>query len=680
MVTGRKAFEGNSQASIIAAILTAQPPAVSEIAALSPPALDRTIRRCLEKDADARWQSARDLESELAWISELPIDGGRPGTSTVRASRSRLGLVIGIVVAGLLGGIALWSRAGGGVATNEPVRRIPIAVPSEQQLTGGILATSENLLALAPDGSRLVFAAQTEMSTKLYVRAFDEFEVEPLAGTEGGKAPFYSPDGEWIGFFADGKLQKIPAGGGRPQLICETGSFIISRTIGASWGSDGTIVYFLGGEGLARVAAFGGVPEKLTSPNSEQDVRWHGAPQILPNGKVLFTVGSDAGHRIAVLSLETGDWTGVAGLEEASGAQYLANGTLIFGRAGKLFAVPFDAERLEVVGVPVPVLDGVLTSNLGLAVYSTTSSGSLAYVPGDIAENHLVLVDRNGRTEPLTKEPGVYKHPRFSPDGLRVAADVRVGAHQDIWIFDRDRNTRRRLTFDGFNLIPVWTPDGSRLAFSSVRADSTLTGFWTAADGSGSPERFDVVATEQESSLPWSFSLEGDLVALATIDPPKMGAVLFSTLDGTLIRTLGSNYNESYPVLSPDGRFVAYVSDESGQFEVYVRPVVGPGKWLISQGGGGEPWWRGDGKELFYRRGRQVLVVPARTVPSFSVGESKVLFEGHYDLSGTGDQHYGVTPDGQRFVMTSVAQISPTPIRVVLNWAAELERIVPTDN
>jgi Tol biopolymer transport system component len=342
--------------------------------------------------------------------------------------------------------------------------------------------------------------------------------------------------------------------------------------------------------------------------------------------------------------------------------------------------VPFDAERLEVVGVPVPVLDGVLTSNLGLAVYSTTSSGSLAYVPGDIAENHLVLVDRNGRTEPLTKEPGVYKHPRFSPDGLRVAADVRVGAHQDIWIFDRDRNTRRRLTFDGFNLIPVWTPDGSRLAFSSVRADSTLTGFWTAADGSGSPERFDVVATEQESSLPWSFSLEGDLVALATIDPPKMGAVLFSTLDGTLIRTLGSNYNESYPVLSPDGRFVTYVSDESGQFEVYVRPVVGPGKWLISQGGGGEPWWRGDGKELFYRRGRQVLVVPVRTVPSFSVGESKVLFEGHYDLSGTGDQHYGVTPDGQRFVMTSVAQISPTPIRVVLNWAAELERIVPTDN
>jgi Tol biopolymer transport system component len=261
-----------------------------------------------------------------------------------------------------------------------------------------------------------------------------------------------------------------------------------------------------------------------------------------------------------------------------------------------------------------------------------------------------------------------------------VAADVRVGAHQDIWIFDLDRNTRRRLTFDGFNVVPVWTPDGSRIAFSSLRTDGSLTGFWTAADGSGSPEPFDVVATEYYSFLPTSFSPEGGLVALNTPRSLNGSAAVFSTADGTLIRMLGSDYRESSPVLSPGGRFVAYVSDESGQFEVYVRPVVGSGKWLISQGGGGEPWWRGDGKELFYRRGRQMLVVPVRTEPSFSVGESKVLFEGRYDLSALADPHYGVSPDGQRFVMMSVGQISPTPIRVVLNWAAELERRVPTDN
>jgi serine/threonine-protein kinase len=329
-------------------------------------------------------------------------------------------------------------------------------------------------------------------------------------------------------------------------------------------------------------------------------------------------------------------------------------------------------------GNPLPVLDGLLASTLGLAVFTTSSDGSLAYVPGDIAENQLVLVDRKGTALPLTKEPGLYQHPRFSPDGRRIAAEVRKGAETDIWAFDLTRGTTTRLTFDQ-GLGPTWSPDGSRLALIRVARDGSYQPFWVEADGSGTLAPLGRNLSFP-SWVPWSISPDGDLVAFQVMRGKDRVNFVLASPDGSDFFVLRDEFGESYwPQFSPDGRYVAYVSVESGRPEVYVRAVDGPGKWLVSRDGGGEPLWSGDGSERFYRRGDEVLSVPTRLAPDFSAGTPVVLFEGRYDSGGT-DQHWGVAPDGQTFVMVTVGQVSATPIRLVLNWSEELRRLLPMDN
>ncbi|TDI37881.1 MAG: hypothetical protein E2P02_21690 [Acidobacteria bacterium] len=393
---------------------------------------------------------------------------------------------------------------------------------------------------------------------------------------------------------------------------------------------------------------------------------------------MLFTIGSDSGHRTALLSMDTGSSRDVVGLDNATGARYLGAGIIVFGRAGTLMAAAFDPDRGEMRGNPLPVLDGLLTSTLGLAVFTTSADGSLAYVPGDIAENQLVLVDRKGKAFPLTKEPGLYQHPRFSPDGRRIAAEVRKGAETDIWAFDLTRGTTTRLTFDQ-GLAPTWSPDSSRLALIRVARDGSYRPFWVEADGSGTlaPLGQDL---SFPSFIPWSISPDGELVAFQVMRGKDRANFVLASPDGSDFFVLRDEFGESYwPQFSPDGRYVAYVSVESGRPEVYVRAVDGPGKWLVSRDGGGEPLWSGDGSELFYRRGDEVLSVPTRLAPDFSAGTPVVLFEGRYDSGGT-DQHWGVAPDGQTFVMVTVGQVSATPIRLVLNWTEELRRLLPMDN
>ena len=678
MATGRKCFEGKSQASVIGAILKDDPPPVSSHQPMTPPALDRVVKKCLAKEPEKRWQVASDLCDELGWISEggsqtaVPVAAGKG--IQARGRHSLVANAVALVLVALVTGLAVWNLKPSPSPLG-PIIRTLINLPPGQQLAG---LDRGPAVALSPDGTQLAYVARQGSTQQLYLRAMDSLEAKPIPGTEEAVNPFFSPDGQSIGFFAGGKLKKVSVSGGAALTLGDA-----AQPLGASWGGQGKIAFASAVGVLQQVPDVGGTPQPLTRfENGEASQRW---PEFLPGSKaVLFAGGTSPlnfiNAQVAVQSVGTGERRNL--IQGGTHPRYAPSGHLVYAQRGTLMAVQFDPQRQEVKGSVVPVVDGVLQSpSSGAAQYSFSATGSLVYVSGGVqsAQSRLVWVNRNGAEQPVVAPAHAYLNPRLSSDGRRVAVTITEQESQ-VWLYDLSRETLTRLTFEGnSNTGPVWTPDGKRIAFNSTKGGPGNI-FWQLADGSGGLER---LTTSEHNHVPMSWSPDGQLLAFIEINPTTGYDIWVLRLsDHKAQPFLRTPFNESVPRFSPDGHWLAYVSDESVRWEIYVQPYPGPGgKWQISTEGGTEPVWNPNGRELFYRNGNKMMAVDIATQPSFAAGKPRMLFEGQYQQTSATSPYYDVSPDGQRFLMlksSEQAQAAPTQINVVLNWFEELKRKVPT--
>ena len=695
MATGKKAFEGKSQASIMASILKEDPPPVSASqpeGKVFPPALDRVVKRCLAKDPSDRWQSASDLTEALKWIRDASLPAAPPAASTdtaaamaqLASASKRRTLLWGAaaLAACIVTALTVWTLRPAPAGSSQQVSRSVIPLGANEQLA----ATDNPMVALSPDGTYLAYVASAGVVQQLYLRRMDVGEARPIAGTEGASDPFFSPDGEWIGFFASSSLKKVSINGGAALRLCPT----INSPSGAAWGPNDTIVFAPGDiVGLSQVSAAGGAAQALTKLNpGEGSHRW---PQFLPDGKtILYTVdiigqGNNDDAQIAALRMDTGEQQVL--LRGGTYGRYVPagpTGHLVFNRAGTMMAVPFDPLTLEVKGTPAPVLEGILSIGGG-GQFSFSSAGSLVYVAGGVQSGAetLVWVDRKGTEQPVGAPPRGYTNPRLSPDGSRIASMT----EGDLWIYDLARGAQSRLTFDGGAGGGHWTPDGKRVIFNRSVGGKPGNLFWKPADGSGPEER---LATsdylQQGGSLSpdghwlifhethsetfrdiWAIPMEGDPGSAGAGRKPRV--------------ILQTKFQEGAARLSPDGHWLAYTSDESGRNEVYVRPFPGPdGKWQISTEGGGEVIWNPNGRELFYRVGNKLMAVDVETQPTFTAGKPRLLFERSDQAGGGFGSGYDVSPDGQRFLMVKTPVVegdAVTQINLIQNWFEELKQKVP---
>jgi serine/threonine protein kinase len=682
MATSKKAFEGKSQASLIAAILEREPPAMSSLQPMIPSALDRVVKKCLAKEPEKRWQAASDLTDELKWIAEPTSEAlGASGVAALPARVQPRTLVLSL--AGLLVlsiGISFWSlmRRGTRTPTRSSIARVAVTLPPGDRLTLG----RTPVVALSPDGSELVYVANHGGTPQLFLRLIDRFEPTPIPGTDGAETPFFSPDGESVGFFAGGKLKKVSLSGGAPLTLCSAQS-----NRGASWGPDHTIIFTptLTLSDLFVVSDAGGTPKSLISPDrnkGEYSFRW---PQFLPGGKAaIFTIWTSTrfdDSQIGVVSLETGERRVL--IEGGAYARYVPSGHLVYARSSGLLAVPFDLARLQVTGSPVSILEGVsMDPSTGATEFSSSPDGTLAYVPGgwSVAESTLVWVDRKGAAEPLPAPPRGYATPRLSPDGQRLAVAIE-GTNPGVWVYELGRGTLTELAPSVLVPSPIWTPDGKRLTLR-YRGDQSWPIYWMPADGGGAMER---LTTTEGFQVPGAWSPDGQVLTFTVQDLRTGWDIWALSRDGKAKEQpfLQTPSNEGGPVFSPDGRWLAYQSDESGRGEIYVRSFLGSaGKWQISTEGGAEAVWSRNGRELFYRNGDKMMAVAIETKPTFVPAKPRLLFEGHYQTGNyTFLQDYDVSPDGQHFLMVKAGEQATlaAQINVVQNWFEELKRRAPSE-
>jgi serine/threonine protein kinase/Tol biopolymer transport system component len=681
MATGKRAFQGDTQASVISAIMSSEPPLMSSLQPMTPPALDSVVKRSLAKDPDERCQSANDLTYELRWIAEGGSQGAMAPTAKAKSIRALgerpLILGLGSLLLGLaIASLALWNLRPS--PSPQPVTRTVINLPPGQQLAG---LDGGPAVALSPDATHLAYVARQGGTQQIYLRPLDSLESRPMPGTEGANEPFFSPDGQWLGFVAGGKLKKVSVNGGAALTL---GDAVNSG--GASWGSQGLIAFAPAAdvEPIQQVPDAGGTPQPLTRfEKGEVSHRW---PEFLPGGKaVLFAAGNNANYftnaQVAVQMVGKGERRNL--IQGGTHPRYSPSGHIVYAQGGNLMAVPFDPQRLTATGAAIPVVEDVLQStSSGAAQFSISATGSLVYVKGGIqsVQSRLVWVSRNGGEQPLPAPAHAYLGPRLSPDGRMVAVAIQEQEAQ-IWQYDLSRETLTRWTFEGSNNVgPTWSPDGKRIAFNSNNKGGPLNIFWQLADGSGGLER---LTTSQYANVPMSWSPDGKLLAFLEVNPTTGYDIWVLRMDDRKAQLfLRTPFNESVPRFSHDGRWLAYVSNESGRYEIYVQPYPGPGgKWQISTEGGTEPAWNPNGRELFYRSGDKMMAVDIATRPSFTVGKPQMLFEGPYMPTPLTNPNYDVSPDGQRFLMlkpSESAEAAPTQINVVLNWFEELKQKVPT--
>ena len=671
-LTGRVAFLAETVSDTIAKVLTREPD-WQMLPDSTPPGVLVVLRRCLQKDANQRLHDIADARIELAEAIAQPLIVP-PATVPSHKPRGRATLwgLLGLGVLALGIGIGgFWRPSPPLKGPPRPLKRFVIPLPS----LSAFGPPRFGLVALSPDGSHLVYMAKDGAGKqRLYLRPLDETEASSIPGTEDANNPFFSPDGQWIGFTAGKQLKKVPTRGGAPSVICDCDS----AELGASWGPDGTIVFRPGRRRLMRVSALGGAPQEIKAlPDPRGLWSWGSGPEILPNGKAaLFNAGMDS---VGVISLETGEWRTL--LEGGHGARYAPSGHLVFTHDGSLLAVPFDLDRLEVKGSPVPVLDGVrMHSESKQVQFSLSSDGSLVYLSGGApiaADRALVWVDRNGNAESLTETRRAYWLPRLSPDGRRLVVSVREGRRTgDVWIHDLSNDTQSRLTFGGDNRDAIWTPDGERVTFRSKRTGSWEI-FWKPADGSGEAEQL-----TGGGLTPVSWSPDSRVLVVNQSTPAgDVNLLALRMKEGRELQPLISTPSyEGDASFSPDGRWLAYVSDETGSMEIYVQAFPGLGaKRQISNENGESLVWVASGRELIYQTGNELMSVAVSMEPQFVASTPRLLFEGPYELDMSGWRNFDVTADGQRFVMIqSEEEAAPTQINVILNWLDELERLVPT--
>ncbi len=680
MLTGTRAFPGEDVSDTLATVLKFEPD-WTRLPADTPPAIHRLLKRCLVKDPKLR---LRECGSALVDIHEAlseadPSQSGAPSMVVTPAAIPRRSMLPVLAAAAALAAVAAvvtWAVARNQAPQSpQPTRRFTITLPPSDVLP----ASLGSLLAISPDGRTLVYRARRgTTSTQLFRRPLDQFEGVAIAGTEGGSEPFFSFDGQWLGFNAEGSLKKVALVGGPPLTVAAVDSFR-----GANWGSDGRIVF--GTQRLMQAGASGGDATELFKIDGPRRT-WY--PQVLPGGKaVLFTLSElspDTGE-LHLLDLDTGAHRTI--LSTAAAGRVLPTGHLVFVRSGALWAVPFDLGRLEAVGTPVPVVEGVRVEGGGAVQYAVADDGSLAYIPGTAASNErrLMFVGRDGTSETLTVPARDYIELALSPDQTRVAVQIADGANADVWVAEIARGTLTRVTSDaGFDGSPLWSPDGKAVVYASSRDQQWML-HRKAADGTGEAEVLATFAKGIGRVRPYSWSRDGTTLVVEVDSDIGVVPTGGKGQWKPLIRTSAF---EGQPAVSPDGRWVAYQSNESGSGEVYLQrfPDLGDRR-AVSTGGGHMPTWSRDGSELFYLRGfppNAVMHVTVRTAPDgrADIGKPEVVTDFRfYSGARTARRYYDVSADGKRLlVLTRGDEGTNTEARqinVVLNWFEELKRLVP---
>ena len=686
MMTGQQLFQGGTISDILAAVLKVEPDLNAAPVQVRP-----LLERCLQKEPQKRLQAIGDWELLVVGGGPVRLGGGR-------ARLLPWMIAAAFVVVSIASGALLWRATR---PVDRPLMRFSADLGPEAVEGPRITA------AISPDGTRLAFVARGPGGKEqLATRLLDQATATLMPGTENPRDPFFSPDGQWIAFFADGKMKKISVRGGAAVTLCDA-----PAARGASWGEDGWIVMSPNQtSGLSRVPETGGTPLAITKPGDKGEVvhRW---PQILPGGQaVLFT-----GHTVAaafdnasieVLSMKTGQWKVV----QRGGyfGRYLPSGHLVYIHQGTLFAVGFDLDRLEVRGTPVPLLENVAGNDVvGAGQLDVARNGTLVYLSGgsSAVTFPVAWMENTGKLQPLLPSPGLYFAPRFSPDGKRLALAVGAPGAGDIQIYDWQRDTMTRLTFTQTNLFPVWTPDGKHIAFQSQSggANSLL---WIRADGAGESQLLlegkGTGGTSQGRGgdlRPYSFSPDGKRLAFTEVGADTSFDLWTLPLDisdperpkpGKPELFLRTPFDEAEPVFSTDGRWIAYASNESGRAEVYVRPYSagapsGSGKWQISTGGGTHPIWSSNGRELFYVTPDNRIMATTYTAKADSFDADKPRLWANTQILdlGPGVQwSLDLAPDGKRFAVfprpeTTAEQKGLVHITVLLNFFDELRRRVP---
>jgi Tol biopolymer transport system component len=673
MVTRRKAFSGASQASLISAIMQNDPPPISTLQPMTPPALERVVKTCLAKDPEERWQSAADIKRELKWIGEGPASGVAAPLVARRKNRERLSW--GLTAVALLLAVAAVARYERRTAGLARPMRLSILLPEKSNLRA---------VALSPDGDRLVLVARDSSGRNLlWIRSLDSMVVQPLPGTENPSFPFWSPDGRFIGFFADGKLKKIDASGGPPQTLCDA-----PMNRGGTWSREGVILFTpVVNSPLYRVSAAGGLPTpatKLDPVRAEDDHRW---PFFLPDGRhFLYLVSSfgSGGQKekmgIYVGSLDSKEEKFL--LRAKSSMAYAPPGYLLFSRERTLFAQPFDAKGLRIMGDPFPVVEDIqFLSQIYSARFSASENGMLLYQTASASTvSQLVWFDRNGKEMGSLGVPGDQDNPRISPDGKRVALNIMDSqtGNADIWIYESSGGIPTRLTSDpAYDGGPIWSSDGTRIVFGSIRPRQWNL-YQKSSSGAGSEEP---ILQSERTKNPVDWSPDGRFILYRAVDEKTNLELWVMPVGGDRkpIPFIKTTFGVNHGQFSPDGRWVAYSSNESGKWEIFVAAFPGPGgSWKVSSAGGSEPRWRRDGKELFYLApDGSLMAVEVKEGPTFEAGAAKPLFQTRRreHVSSSDMFSYDVSADGQRFLVNAdIGEVTSLPLMVVLNWTAALKR------
>jgi eukaryotic-like serine/threonine-protein kinase len=680
MSTGRRAFAGKTQASIVAAILAAEPPLVSTVQPMTPPALDHVVATCLAKDPEERFQTAHDLKLQLKWIAEGGSKAGIPAPLVAqRRNRERnlwAALVLLVAACGALAAIHF------GQSTPER-QALHAYIPAPEKTEFAFVGDRTAPLAISPDGTRLVFGARDlDGKQLLWVRALQSATSQPLPGTAGATYPFWSADSRFIAFFAEGKLKKIEAAGGPAQIICDA-----PDGRGGSWNREDTIVFAPDFNGsLSKVSAAGGTPVRITELDSSARENTHRWPQFLPDGRhfVYFTrsLGGEASDTYA------GTLDGKEKkllFRSRSNVVYAVAGYLLFIRDATLMAQPFDVKQLSVHGDAIPVADGVLeNAAYSRSLVSVSDNGVLAYGgAGKVEPSRLRWFDRTGKQVGVVGDAAMYTAPRLSPDGKKLAVTVGdpVRNTTDIWIYDLVNGNKTRLTFDpSLNSQPVWSPDGSQIVFFSNRATSFPQLYRKASNGTGNDERLSDLRTQDR---PDDWSPDGKFIIYEP--STTVNALWILPMSGErkpsvfLSGESGAFPGEAH--FSPDGKWLAYVEYGSGKRDVFITSFPGKaGKWQVSVAGGRYPRWRGDGKEVFFLARNDTILMAADVDLSGSaprIATARELFVVHPVYSPMSPEWgaYDVAADGKRFLVDSDDQtFFPEPINLILNWDLGLKK------
>ena len=682
ILTGRRAFEGKTSASVMAAILHVDPPSLSAVQPVTPPRLARIVKVCLEKNRDDRWQSARDLLRELQWVSEPESAAAVAHPPSKRKSAAVLAST-SVLLALALAVIALIHFR---ESRPEPqVLRYTIPTPENSQPWG---------FALSPDGRSLAISAFAENArTQLWVRALDGVQPQLLPGTEDAAYPFWSPDSRYIGFFAQGKLKKIAANGGPAQILCDA-----PDARGGTWNRDGVIVFApTGAVGLSRVAEIGGVPAQVTKP---ENGTIHRFPAFLPDGRrFLYLVSESPKTGIYLASLDGKENRRIIA-DESSPAYIPApdggrSGYLLFVRESTLMALPVDSRTMQPISDIFPVSQQVLVGlpNRNYGQYAPSGNGLLVWRGGRVGQvRQLAWFDRAGREVAKVGEPLESGDFALSPDGKRVVVERLISPTSDLWLYDLEHRTNSRFTFDASaNRFPVWSPDGSRISYSTTRKNSGI--YERAANGAGQDQRLFLTSAAGGT---YDWSRDGRFIIFRMSSPKTKDDLWALPIEGDRkpIPLLQSDFNEWMGQLSPDGRWLAYVSDESGRAEVYIQPFtlgsagstrLAAGKWQISTGGGTQPRWRSDGGELFFiAADRKLMATTVKTAgASIERGMPQDLFPmpiavGYVSGIRSGRYIYRYVPsnDGKRFLVSKdldqAANIEQ--LNVLQNWLAAVKK------